>query len=350
MRLNEATIKHHRSEMIPTRELKNKVALNEAYLREKPTWYEIDGELQYFKVRNDFRLFTELFFSRFAKEIMDLDTLDYKIAYVRTKRPSIPQSKEETKCGLLSTNFQDPNYNHYLISELMHSEISDFITYGGYTLENLLNFFKDYLTKEDYKQNELFLIKLFISDGFTYHVDRNPNNISFRIPKINQTSYKDRLHIEKLKKNPNNNGALKYDNEQERFLITGLTPDVVFDSERILGVDHKDVRTFNESDCWMPLFPYNKSVDFSEMENYQAQQIRDKDFDGFDPNLLSLYMEHQEICKPYFERLAYDDEYRRILEDFTTSSGSISLSNSDTEYVTNVLQNRQKEFKKILKF
>ena len=38
-----------------TRELE----LVEKYLKEKPDWYEIDGKLQYFKIRNDFRLFTE---------------------------------------------------------------------------------------------------------------------------------------------------------------------------------------------------------------------------------------------------------------------------------------------------
>ena len=67
MKLNEATIKHYRSEMIPTSILKKKVSLNEAYLREKPTWYEIEGKLQYFKIRNDFRLFTELFFKTATK-------------------------------------------------------------------------------------------------------------------------------------------------------------------------------------------------------------------------------------------------------------------------------------------
>lgn len=349
MKLNEATIKHHRSEMIPTSTLKNLVSLNEPYLKEKPTWYEIDGKLQYFKIRNDFRLFTELFFSKFASTVLDLPTLDYKVAYVRTKRPSIPQSKEETKCGLLSTNFQNPEYNHYLVSELMHSEISDFIAYGGYNLVSLLNFFNDYLANKEYTGNELFLIKLFIGDAYTYHVDRNPNNISFKIPKIPGMSYKDRLHPEKIKRAENAESALEYDSERERHLITGLSPDVVFDSERILGVDHKNVKTFNPNECWAPLFPYSSSVDFRGLTPEQIETIKNKDFDGLDPNLCSLYLDHPEICTPYFERLAYDDEYRKILEEFTTPSSPIMLSDSDTEYVTNVLESRRNEFKKILK-
>lgn len=350
MKLNEATIKHYRSEMIPTSILKKKISLNEAYLKEKPTWYEIDGKLQYFKIRNDFRLFTELFFSKFAQTIMDLPTIEYNVAYVRTKKPSIPQSKEETKCGLLSVNFQTPESNHYLISELMHSEISDFIAYGGYSLKNLLHFFKDYLTAGDYSKNELFLIKLFISDAYTYHVDRNPNNISVKIPKIQGVSYKDRLHPEKIKKIPGGNKYTLYDYENTRTVLKGLEPDVVFDSERILGVDHKNVRKFSEGDCWAPLFPYDFDTDFKGLTQEEICMIQEHDFFGLDPNLCSLYFDHTEICKPYFERLAYDDEYKKILEEFTKTSGAIQIAPSDVEYVENVLENRRKEFKKILEF
>ena len=180
MYLNEAVIPHFRSAMIPTSELKKKVLLNEKYLKEKPTWYEIDDKLQYFKIRNDFRLFTEQFFSLFGKEIMDLDTLDYKVAYVRTINPIIKSDKEETKCGLLSENFQEKGYNYYLVSELLNPENSDFVAFGGYSLKSLLNFFKMYLTEDDYKANELFLIKLFISDAFTHQEDRNYHNIGFK--------------------------------------------------------------------------------------------------------------------------------------------------------------------------
>jgi len=350
MKLNEATIKHYRSEMIPTSTLKKKISLNEAYLKEKPTWYEIEGKLQYFKIRNDFRLFTELFFSKFASTIMDLPTINYDIAYVRTKRPSIPQSKEETKCGLLSVNFQTPESNHYLISELMHSEISNFIAYGGYNLEGLLRFFKDYLVQEDYSKNELYLIKLFISDAYTYHVDRNANNISVKIPKIPGVSYKDRLHPEKIKKVTTDPNFLEFDSQNSRILLKGLEPDVVFDSERILGVDHKNVRKFSEGECWAPLFPYTEDQNFKDLTPEERKKIQDRDYFGLDPNLCSLYLDHTETCKPYFERLAYDDEYRKILEEFTKNSSAIVLGNSDLEYVENVLENRRKEFQKILKF
>lgn len=350
MKLNKATINHYRSKMIPTKDLKKQVCLNEEYLREKPTWYEIENKLQYFKIRNDFRIFTELFYNKLATTIMELQSLDYHIASIRTISPTINKSKEETKKGLLSVNFQNPNYNHYLVSELMQSEISDFVAYGGYSLESLLNFFKDYISKEDYKTNELFLIKLFILDGFTYQLDRNPNNIAFQIPRIANTSYKDRLHIEKLKRNKNAIDTLEYNEETQTYRIKGLIPNIVFDNERILGVDHKDVFSYSNENCWIPEFPYSNDLRFEKNNMEYANKVKRKNFDGLDPNLTSLYMNHQEICEPFFERLAYDDQYRKILEDFYKETSPVILSNSDVEYVTSVLQNQQKELKKIITF
>lgn len=218
MKLNEAVIPHYRSEMIPIDILKKKVSLNEKYLKEKPTWYEIDDKLQYFKIRNDFRLFTEQFFSMFGKEVCDLDTIEYKVAYVRTIDPIIKSSDEITKCGLLSENFQNDQYNYYLISELLNPENSDLISYGGYNLKNILNFFKDYLTKDDYKKNEAFLIKLFISDAFTHQEDRNYHNIGFKIPKIKGTSYNQRLHPEQIKNLKDSAKYLEYRDDGQVFL------------------------------------------------------------------------------------------------------------------------------------
>lgn len=348
MKINEASTSHYRSEIIPIEQLKKKVSINKDYLKEKPTWYEIDNRLQYFKIRNDFRIFAELFFSKFASRIMGLQTLEYRIAYVRTINRNVPKSKEETKCGLLSDDFQDPNYNHYLVSELMKNEISNFIIYGGYSLENLLKFFKDYLNEEDYKLNEMFLIKLFISDGFTLQVDRNPNNIAFQIPKIPNVDYKDRLHIEKIKEIPGAEDSYEYSKEKGMYLLKGFRPNIVYDSERILGIDHKNVRTYDKDSCWKPLFPYSEDLDFSSYTKEEANMVKLKDFDGMDPNLCSLYFEHQEVCQPYFERLAYDDEYKKILEEFKESNSPVYLESEEYEYITNILENQREEFRKII--
>lgn len=350
MKLNDALIPHYRSRIIPTEKLKSMVAINEELLREKPTWYQIEDKLQYFKVRNDFRLFSEFFFSMFASKIMGLQALEYHLASIRTMDKELHQADEITKYGLLSDNFQDPTYNHYLVSELMRPEISDFIAYGGYNLKSLLNFFKDYLSKDAYSENELFLIKLFISDAFTLQVDRNPNNIAFQIPMLPNVSYKDRLRPMKLVGISGAETAISYDSIKDTYLLNGFLPNVVFDSERILGIDHKDVFTYKKGQCWKPLFSYDEDVDFSKLEDDEAQQIQDKQFDGLDPNLVALYCDHTDICKPFFERLAYDDEYRKILEEFNDETCPLILSGCDYDYVTMVLKDRQEAFKRVLSF
>lgn len=346
MHLNKAVIPHYRSEMIPIEILKKRVALNEKYLSEKPTWYDIDGKLQYFKIRDDFRLFTEQFFSMFGREIIGLDTLDYQVAYVRTINPILKKSEEETKCGLLSHNFQTPQYNYYLVSELVNKQISDFVMYGGYTLEALLAFFKDYLDEKDYEANELFLIKLFIADAFTHQEDRNHNNIGFKIPKIDGIPYTRRLHPEIIKNYSNATGHYII-KEDGGIVLKGLTPTKVYDSERSLGTDHKNVFTYEKGHVWSPLFPYSKDTLFKDQ--VEAKKV-EEEYDGLDPNLFDLYINHQEICQPIFERLAYDTEYRKILERFKSDTSQIRLSEKSEERIVAIFEDKRQVLSRILKY
>lgn len=346
MHLNSAVIPHYRTSIIPIEQLKKRVSLNEEYLKEKSTWYEIEGKLQYFKIRNDFRLFTEQFFSMFGREVLGLDTLDYHVAYVRTINPILRKSEEITQCGLLSENFQTPEYNYYLVSELMNSQLSDFIAYGGYTLENLLAFFKDYLATDEYKENELFLITLFIGDAFTHQEDRNFNNIGFKVPKIEGIPYTKRLHPEIIKKYPQATNQYTVV-ENGRILLNNVTPTKVYDSERALGTDHKNVFTYEEGQAWRPLFPYSQSTSFKDQN--EAEEILKK-YDGLDPNLFELYCAHTDICKPLFERLAYESEYKRILERFKGNTSQISLSDASEERITKIFLDKQKTLKRILTY
>ncbi len=346
MQLNEAMIPHYRAKMVPIEKLKKQVELNEAYLKEKPTWYNIDNQLQYFKIRNDFRLFTEQFFSMFGREIMGLDTLDYRVAYVRTILPVKNTHEEETKCGLLSDCFQSPVYNYYLVSEMMSAEISDLVRYGGYSLQTLLAFFKDYLANDDYQENELFLIKLFISDAFTHQEDRNYHNIGFKIPKIKGVKYTERLRPERLERHRNKKEYLAI-NSQGLPGLKGLSPTKVYDNERMLGTDHKNVFTYTPGQIWCPLFPYSQETLF---ESQDKAVEASKSIDGLDPNLFSIYCDYLEICTPIFERLAYDDEYRRILERFQGSNMQINLSQKSIDRITEIFEDKRKVFQKILKY
>lgn len=346
MHLNKAVIPHHRAATIPIEQLKKRIFLNEEYLKEKSTWYEIDGRLQYFKVRNDFRLFTEQFFSMFGREVLGLDTLDYRVAYVRTIDPVLKKSEEITKCGLLSDNFQLPEYNYYLISELLDPQISDFIAYGGYTLVNLLAFLKDYLPEDEYQMMELFLIRLFIADAFTHQEDRNFNNIGVKIPKIEGVPYTRRLHPEMLQKYRAARGhyILRKDG---KILLKNLTPTKVYDNERILGTDHHNVFTYHPGQVWRPLFPFSNETLFKDQfEAIECQKI----CDGMDPNLLELYLAFPDVCKPIFERLVYESEYMRILERFEGDTSQISLSNKSKERIVGVFEDKQKVLKRILTY
>ena len=61
-------------------------------------------------------------------------------------------------------------------------------------------------------------------------------------------------------------------------------------------------------------------------------------------------MNHTETCQPFFERLAYDDEYKRILERFNGETCQINLSDNEIEWITNLFEDKRKVFKKILTY
>lgn len=346
MYLNMDTTTHFRSRVVDIEELQNKVLIDINHLKEKPTWFELGNSLQYFKSRNDYRIFTELFFNKFASSIMDLEALKYNIAYMRTIKPNVKKSDEVSECGLLSENFQKKGFNNYLVGELMKPELSNFVAYGGYNLSSLLNYFKDTLAVDSYKNSEEFLLKLYMSDAFVFQVDRNKYNIAFQIPEIPGVSYKERMHVNKLVDNEDAQKSLEYDSQRDIYLLKDFTPNVVYDSERCLGV-HRNELTYRKNQYWCPAFPYSEELKFANQEEASSKAI--EDYDGMDPNLFSLYIEHQDFCEPYFERLAYDDEYKKILEEFSYSNSPVYLTDSELEYFGCVLEDRQKEFQKILK-
>ncbi len=344
MLFNEALIKHYHESIVPIEKLKELVNINPDYLKEKPTWYKLEnGDLVYFKARNDLRLFSELFFSEFAREIVGLDTVQFDVIHMRTQDALVKPSDEERKIGLISKNFQTSDNNYYLVSELENPEISSLIGYGDYSLETLLRFFKDLLSKESYEKNKEFLLKLFLVDGFTLQVDRNHHNMSFQIPKIKGVNYKQRLNPYYLSKVANSTGAVV----EEDFMskITGLVPSIVYDNERIYGIDHKNQFVHEPGDVWTPLFPYSCDLLFDSQE--YAHEIQDL-YDGCDPNLYELFSNYPEVI-PIAERLAFDDEYRRILEKYRDVSEPVTLSDEEYEIISNTIEERRDVFKRVLK-
>ena len=344
MLMNEALITHYREEMIPLMTLRGLVEINEAYLKEKPTWYKINREVKYFKSRGDLRLFSELFFSEFARDIIGLDTLDYEVAHVRTFDSKIKSTDEERKLGLLSTNFQTKDNNYYLVSELYNSEVSTLTGYGSYTLTNLLSYFKNTFSEKDYIKIEEFLTKLFLADAFTIQVDRNPNNIGFQIPKIPDVKYTQRLRPEILKRLGKAKGNVVIENGLAK--ITGMVPSKVYDSERIFGIDHKNEFVHTKGDVWAPIFPFNDELLFESQE--QAQEIS-MIYEGVDPNLFELITTYPKT-RAIAERLAYDDEYRGILEQFSGNAKPVTLTEQEMDRISDTIEERREVFKKTLRF
>lgn len=342
MKIDSAVIPHHHLEVIPFQTLKGMVMLNSRYLNEKKTWYMVNDKLCYFKVRDDLRLFTELFFQQFAKETIGLDTLEYQLAYIN--HLNFGKLKNDQILGLLSENFQQADKNYYLASELLDSENSDLCKYGGFNLVDLLRFFKDYAADKEYEYIKDYLIRLFIIDGFLLQVDRNIHNICFEIPAIDGISHTKRLRPYILEKEGHLQGVIEKTDIGSRLI--GIKPSKVYDNERIFNIDHNNVFLNNRLAIWTPLFPYNERLKFDTIQ--RARQVSRIEYDNYDPNLVELYMGFTTESKKYIDQLANDDIYRKIMEQYTNSNSPICLSDNERQNIEGVIKKRQKVFKKVL--
>lgn len=349
--IDKDVIPHHEVDVIPFDKLKKMVSINETYLKEKSTWYVIDSKLQYFKTRSDLRLFSELFFQQFARKVIGLDTLKYSLAFIR-KRIDGRLEKNHT-LGLISENFQDSNHDYFLASELCDSAISDCKHYGEFSLKNLLIFLRDLLVNEDYKECEKFLIKLFITDAFTMQLDRNHNNFCFQIPSIDKLSHLKRLRTNLIEKHIDDSSSyVKKGTVLEPDKIIGLKPSKVYDNERILGIDHKNMFVNKPGDIWTPIFPYSPELYFGinlSVAKEKLKEVSRKSYNDLDPNLVELYMDYYAESKEYVDVLARDDSYKKIIESFCKSNSPICLTKQQQERILNILKGRQEEFQKILK-
>ncbi len=345
MSLNDALISHYHCFEIPLSELKQLVMLDETYLKEKKTWYIINETLKYFKKRKDLHLFTEQFFSIFGREIMGLNTVNYEIAYVCVEDIDL-KTKSQKLLGLLSNNFQSQKNNYFLVSELFNPTLSDLVCYGGYSLETLLRFFKDFLCFEDYEKIKQFLINLFIADAFMMQFDRNYNNIGFEIEKVEDISYTKRLRPDELAQSTQNENIVK--NIGGFNKLVGLKSSEVFDSEKIFVIDHKNGLKYSPGDVWCTAFPFKEGLQFRLEEKEKARAFVIQDYDGFDPNLFELIAAFPKEAREKIDRLAKDDEYRGILENFTNRKGQIFINPDVATYIEILLENRRKDFQKIL--
>ena len=316
MKFNESVIPHYELERVPFEDLKSMVKIEPEHLKEKSSWFIIGGKLCYFKEREETRMFTEIFCEEYGK-LLGFNMAEYSLGYISERE--VGGKKGQSKFGLISPNYQDPQYNYLLVSDLLNPRISNYGAYGPYSMQSLLNFldteFRLVPGKEEAMQDT---VNEYIFDCFTKQIDRNPKNICYEV--LADGSPTDPrywgLHGRKVK---------------EIRLAT------VFDSEKSLGI----VKT-----------PHGYQLQDSSLDWHSACPYSDEDKTlegaGVDPRMFQLLVEHEDLARPLIERLAYDDEYRKVIENFERSNGRIVMDPALKKHLIAIFLGRQNEFKRLL--
>ena len=84
------------------------------------------------------------------------------------------------------------------------------------------------------------------------------------------------------------------------------------------------------------------------MENRNITVVRNYAIISYDGTIENASFELMRLCNSFKSNLLRAKIQVEILEEFTKPSSAIQLAQPDVEYVENVLENRRKEFKKIL--
>lgn len=315
MKYNESVISHYHVPRIPLDKLKDMVKIDYNHLKEKSTWYMIDGRLCFFKKRDEARMFTELFESEYG-ELLGFDTAKYELAYVRDEKA---MGRSLSRLGLISPNYQKANYNYYLVSDLLKNNIANLSSYGPYSLANLVSYFKEeYPDVQGVEQAIEDTLKLYVFDYFNSQTDRNPKNLCYEFyvePPIAEGEYWG-LH-------------------GKRVTQIRLAP--VFDSEKSLGVTKgaHGYEITDDSIVWQSALPYSSIVDSEGL-------------DGIDPNIVGIYLDNMTSITPFMERLAYGDEYLKVIENFTQNNSRVLLDPVTKEHLLRVFLRKQNELKRLL--
>lgn len=318
MQYNQSVIQHHTQAKVPIYDLKSMVKISPDHLREKDTWYMCDGKLQYFKERDEVRMFSELFCEEYAKKL-GFKVASYDLAVLRDI--SAGAKVGEAKLGLLTPNYQDSRYNYYLVSDLLNSDISNLGAYGNYSLSNLITFLRtEYGDVEGVEEAIQDTVNLFLFDYMTDQEDRNPKNICFEVdaePGSNKKYWG--LHGRKVKR---------------------ISLATLFDNERSLGITKtgNGYQMENGSNAWDTSMPYcDEDVDMSSI--------------NVDPHVFSLFVEETDLAGPMIERLANQSEYLDVINNsFSKNINKVMLNNDEKKFLIAKFLGRQEALKRILKY
>lgn len=313
---NKSVIPHYNLQVIPIRDLGKMVKISPDHLKEKSTWYLVDGILSYFKERQDYRLFTELFCEEYGK-LLGFNMAEYSIAYVRDN--GVFGERKSSTLGLLSPNYQNKDSNYYLLSDLQDVNISSLSTYGNYSLQNLILYVSDVLGKTpNYEKIVQTLVNLYLFDYFTNQYDRNPKNICMQM---------DVIRAKRDRKN--------YGLHSRKINDANVT--CIFDNEKSLGLK-KTAGGYALSDDsleWQSAMPYSL--------------VEDAEVDGLNANILGLLIDHEKEARPMMERLAYESEYRKVIERFSMPNSQVSMDDATRNHLISLFLGKQDELKRVLR-
>lgn len=310
-KINNALIPHYKNQRIEFSLLKKEVKIEEGHLKEKKTWYYIDRKLMFFKPRDDYRLFTELFCSSYGK-ILGGDFVDYSVAYVTDSIVEKGMKPQKT-LGLLSPNFQIKDKHYYMFSDLFNPEISNLKHFGEYSLSNLLEYFKYQCTPEYYENIKQKLINTYLIDYFCDQIDRNPKNLSCEVNmKSKEEKYYNALHAKTVE----------------------LELSKIYDNERSLGLQVKHGKTLcGTSTVWSEKFPYKPDM------NGESE--------GMPNSLLELCLDFSKESLVMLNRLIKDNEYKQVLEQFMGINKPITIGEKTAIGIEHCFEERKKVLEKV---
>lgn len=268
------------------------VDMDPELLKEKDSWYLINSNVTFFKVRRDVRIAGECISMAYANALGSR-TADYSVIELNGK------------IGLASKNFQDRrNYEYYDFCQLYKLFPSFPKRYNYFTLKELLQTFSYHYDEKTTESLQSAVIERYVFEWFTHQLDGNPRNTN-------------------LCKNKNS-GLLE------------LGP--VYDKEQAFGVNEKGMFDERKLEIWLPSIPYE---DLSFRDN--AYQI-----DGLDANIFSLLVDYPEMTIAALEKI-FKVDYFTILKSFTTGENTFSLPNDTLTYLQGVVERKEHEKEKLLK-
>lgn len=309
MKLNFERIPHYKLKKVPTEDVLKLISVDKFHLKEKDTWYMIDGKLCFFKPRNDYRIIGELLCSDIEKTL-GVDAVEYNLAYINGQ------------LGLISENFQEHGNGYYHVSDLYKSSVSSIKSFGEYSFKTLYDYFGVKLedNKPDLEKVRKQLAQLFICDYLNHQEDRNYKNIMFKM-KVSGLEHKlgtiESIHGRKI----------------ESIELTKI-----FDSEKSFSIGREGVYDYKINKTWDTSFLVSPGTKKGFLDDERMIDI----------NLLTLYIDYPELTKDFMNKIVNEFNPQQILKKYNQGNSQLFLKPNNVSYIDSLLTRRQEGIQKIL--